>query len=92
MNTKPQPVLIAFSILAFLSFVSGGLAALGFDSKIVGLLSLIVGGLNIGAGFYVRGQVVPLANMAAYENDKGVVVAGPAAVAPNGSPVTVVSK
>jgi len=90
-NTKPQPVLIASAIMAMLMFVSGGLAALGVNSIVVGSIALAVGALNIGVGVYVRGLVVPYEDTAAYKNDEGTVVAGPAAPVKDGTPVSVSS-
>lgn len=88
-HTKPQPVLVASIILAMVTFVVGGLSALGVDPQIVGVCTLALGALNLGAGLYVRGLVVPFADTAAYKNNEGVVVAGPATETINGAPVTV---
>ena len=88
-NTKPQPVLVASTIMAMLMFVSGGLAALGVNSTVVAAIALGVGALNFGVGVYVRGLVVPYVDTAAYRNDEGTVVAGPAAPVKAGKPVAV---
>lgn len=93
--TKPQPVLVAQSVLAALAFIFGGLSTMAASSGnevlafIGGIGTLLTGGANIGVGFYVRGQVVPLQDVAALVNDDREVVAGPASAVADGSPVDV---
>lgn len=88
--TKPQPVLIAQAILAGAAFIFGGLTtmAAATDNTVLawagGLGTLIVGGANITVGFIVRGQVVPLTDVAAFKNEDGDLVAGPEATEPTG--------
>ncbi len=81
---KPQPVLIAQSCLAGLAFIFGGLTTIGAANgnqtmtAIGGIGTLITGGVNIAVGFYVKGQVVPLSDVASYLNSDRVKVDGPA--------------
>lgn len=88
-NTKPQPVLLAFSVLAGLTTLASGLAALGYDQKVIGLIGLVIAVITQSLGFYVRGLVVPFSDTAAYVNDFGAVIAGPASTIQNGTYVTV---
>lgn len=89
-NSKAQPVLVAASILATLTAISGALSAVILDNVFVVIFAVIVAGLNVGIGVYVKGQVVPYVDTAAYVNDSGNVVAGPAALQPNGVSVAVI--
>lgn len=83
--TKSRPVLITFSVLAGLDVLSAG-AALGdvIGVKVLALLVLATKAVQTGMSFYVQGQVTPQADVAAYVNDHGSVVAGPAAGVTNG--------
>lgn len=76
---KSRPVLITFSILAGLQILTAG-ATLGdvVGDKVAGLIVLAVAAVQAGMSFYVQGQVVPLADTAAYVDTKGNTVAGPA--------------
>lgn len=87
---KSRPVLITFSILAGLHVLTGA-AALGdvIGTQAFGLLSIGVAAVEVGMTFYVQNGVVPTQDVAAYQNSAGQVVAGPAAGATNGTPVTV---
>lgn len=90
-NTKAQPVLFTASVLAALTAFSGSLAALGLDNIWIGVFGLIVAAINVGVGVYVKGQVVPYQDTAAYKDDNGRIVAGPAAVMiSDGAPAAVV--
>lgn len=74
-----KPVLIAFSILAGLNVVNGGLAALEVvPAKAVGILALGTAAVTAGLMFYVQGVVVPLPAVAARVTGDGQLVAGPA--------------
>lgn len=88
--TKPQPVLIIMSTLAGLQVLTGG-AALGdiIGVKLAGLFILIVAAIQTAMGFYLKGQVVPLVDTAAYLNEDRELIAGPAAQAQDGTSVTV---
>lgn len=87
---KSRPVLITFAILAGLDVLGAG-AALGDVIGIQTLALFVLGtkAVQTGMSFYVQGQVTPTVDVAAYQNDEGNVVAGPAAGATNGTPVTV---
>lgn len=95
-NSKPQPVLVFGAVTTFLTVVFGGLTLVaGLQDNptvalVAGVGTLITGGLNQAKDFYVRGQVVPAVDTAAYRNDQGEIVAGPAAAQPNETPVEVV--
>jgi hypothetical protein len=88
--TKSRPVLIVFSILAGLQILTAG-AALGdtIGKDAAGLIVLAVAAVQGGMSFYVQGQVVPQEDVAALQNEAGIVVAGPAAGPTNGTPVDV---
>lgn len=88
--TKSRPVLITFSILAGLQVLTGA-AALGdvIGDQAFGLFAIVVAAVQVGMTFYVQNQVVPNGDVAAYVNEAGTVVAGPAAAPTNGSAVVV---
>lgn len=87
---QSRPVLIIFSILAGLQILSAG-AALGdvIGDSAAAFVVLAVAAVQAGMSFYVSGQVTPNGNVAAVQNDVGVIVAGPAAGPTNGTPVDV---
>lgn len=87
---KSRPVLITFSVLAGLQILTAG-AALGdiIGGQLAAFFALAVGSAQAGMAFYVQGVVVPQEDVAAYQDADGHVVAGPAAGATNGTPVTV---
>lgn len=87
---KSRPVLIGNSILATLQVLASA-AALGdvIGTTAFALFSIVVGALTVGFNTYVQGIVTPYQDVAAYQNDKGEVVAGPAAGPTNGTPVEV---
>lgn len=93
--TKPQPVLVFGAITTFLTVVFGGLTTVAGlqDNKtlavVCGVGMLITAGLNQAKDFYLRGIVVPSADAAAYRDQSGTVVAGPASVLPEGAAVDV---
>lgn len=77
--TKPQPVLVIMSIMTGVTFVVGGLAAANLVSvRVIGIIMIVVAGVNQAMAYYLRGQVVPLADVASYVNTDRVVVNGPA--------------
>lgn len=88
--TKSRPVLITFSILAGLQVLTGA-AALSdvIGDQAFGLFAIAVAAVQVGMTFFVQNQVVPAQEVAAYQDKEGHVVAGPAAGATNGTPVTV---
>lgn len=75
-----RPVLIAFSILAGLDVILGGVALIEIvDPKIVGAATLLQAGFAVGLSYYVQGRVAPWSSVAAQERSDGTIVAGPAA-------------
>ena len=90
--TKPQPVLLIGAVTTALMLFFGGLTtfAQGNDtlSLIGGLGTLATGAINAGLAYYVRGQVVPAADVTSYVNDQREQVAGDASRLPTGTPVT----
>lgn len=87
---KSRPILIGNSVLAGLQVLAGAAAlsdAIGATA--FGLFAIGVAAVQVGFNTYVQGTVVPVADVAAYANNDGEVVAGPAAGATNGTPVTV---
>lgn len=83
-RSKPQPVLVLGAITTSLTVLFGGLTLVAGlqHSQTVALVSglgmLVTAAINAGKDFYVRGQVVPLIDTAAYINKSGQTVAGPA--------------
>ena len=92
-RTKPRPVLLVMATLAGLDVLTGG-AALGdvIGLKAAGLLILLLAAIKAGMAFFLQGQVVPVADTAAYLNDERQLVAGPAAIQRDGAEVVVESK
>lgn len=94
-NNKNEPVLIGQSILAALAFIFGGITTMAATTNndilamIGGVGTLVTGGLNIGVGYYVRGEVTPNGSVAAYINPEGEARAGEAISAPTGAPVEI---
>lgn len=87
---KSNAIRIFGSILAALQFLAAASALADFIGKeTFGLFVIVVGAIQVGWAFYQQEQVVPVRDVAAYENKRGNVVAGPAAGATNGTPVTV---
>lgn len=87
---KSRPVLIGNSVLAGLQVLAGAAAlsdAIGDTT--FGLFAIGVAAVQVGFNTYVQGVVTPTADVAAYQNTDGLVVAGPAAGPTNGTPVTV---
>jgi hypothetical protein len=78
-RANAEPVVIAMSVLAFLQFLFAG-AGLGdiIGSQVVFMGMLVVGAAQVGIQFWVRGQVVAVANVIAQVSPAGQVVAGPA--------------
>lgn len=87
---KSQPVLIVGSVLAGAQALTAYAGLSDFISKQqLGLAIAVIGAIQIGLAFYVRGQVVPLEDTAAYRDKTGEIVTGPAAP-PEGEPAAVV--
>ncbi len=89
--TKSHPVLVGNSILATLQVLAGA-AALGdiLGQTAFTLFTIAVAAATVGFNTYVQGLVTPQADVAAYVNSAGEVVAGPAAGVTNGKTVDVV--
>lgn len=89
--SKPQPVLIAASVLtgaqAFLTYA--GVAEI-FTKQQMTVATGLVAAATLAIAFYVKGQVVPLQDTAAYKDKTGEIVTGPAAP-PEGEPAEVVT-
>lgn len=91
-DKKPQPVLVVMSILVTADVILGGAALSDYLSpQLIGLMLLIVAGLKVGIAFYLRGQVVPVQDVAAFvpSDNRSMLVAGPAAAVPNDAEVRV---
>lgn len=88
---KSRPVVIIFSILAGLQILSnaGGLSEI-LGPKVFFLLGILVASVQVGMTFYVQNSVVPQAEVGAYTNNQGDMVAGPASGVTNGKGVEVV--
>lgn len=90
---KSRGVAIFGSVLAALQFLAAASALADVIGKTTfGLFVIGVGAVQVGWSFYQEQQVVPLENVAAYENKMGVVVAGPAGGPTNGTPVAVTGR
>lgn len=94
-RTKPQPVLILGAVTTFLTGVFGGLTTVAGLQKnatlavVCGVGMVVTAAINQAKDFYVRGIVVPVADTAAYRDESGAMVAGPAAAQADGEPVAV---
>lgn len=87
---KSRPVAITFSVLAGLQILTAGATLADvIGEQVAGLLVLAVAAVQAGMSFYVQSTVTPAGDVAAYANNAGEMVAGPAAGATNGTPVTV---
>lgn len=82
---KRNPVLAVMSTLAALQLLLASSAAGDVISKkTLALLLAMVGAVQLGIQFYVRGQVTPWDTVVAQRVDGGAIVAGPSAQAPTG--------
>jgi hypothetical protein len=96
--TKPQPVLLLGAITTALTVIFGGLTTVAGlqGNKTVALIAgvgmLLTAGVNAGKDFFLKGLVVPASDAAAYRNDSGQIVTGPAAAGPDGVPAVVVQE
>lgn len=89
-RTKPQPVLVLMSFLVALDVIVSGAALSDILSpKVVGLMLLVMAAIKVGTAYYLRGQVVPLADVGAYLTERNRMVAGPASTVPDDHPVQV---
>jgi predicted ribosomally synthesized peptide with SipW-like signal peptide len=93
--TKPEPVRLLGAITTALSVLFGGLGTVAYfqDNEVVGLISalgmLAVAAVNAGKDEFLRGQVTPVVDTAAYKDANGTIVAGPAAQVADGRAVVV---
>lgn len=86
-----EPVVVTMSILAAAQFLfaGAGLAdVIGDQAVFLGML--VVGAIQVGIQFWVRGQTVAVANVAAFVDPAGKTVAGPAAIQDDGDRVEVI--
>lgn len=89
--SKSRPILITFSILAGLQVLSGGAALSDVIGKqTFGLFVLAVAAVQVGMTFYVQNSVTPNGDVAAYIDNSGKAVAGPAAGVTTGKVVEVI--
>lgn len=83
--TKPQPVLIAGTVITFCTFVFGGITTVaGFQDNatvaiIGGLGMLLTGAANQALSHWVKGSVVPVVDVGTYLDVEREPVEGPAA-------------
>lgn len=86
--TKPQPVVVLGAATAAATTIVGGLTALFADNPtvvlVLGVCSVVIGGITVFKDQYVKSQVVPASDVVAYANDDRQVVTGPAAPGPDG--------
>lgn len=93
--TKPEPVRLLGAITSGLIVFFGGLTTVAglSDNKVVATISglglLVTAAVNIAKDEFVRKNVVPVIDTAAYRNTSGNVVAGPAAAMSEGAPAAV---
>jgi hypothetical protein len=81
--SKPQPVLIFMSIMTVVVIILGGLTLLDvINEKTAGIIAIVIGAINQGLAYYLKGQVVPLVDVDRYLNRDRKLIAGPAHVAP----------
>jgi hypothetical protein len=93
MNTKkPQPVIVVMAVLAGLDVILGGVVLAEFIPKnVIGLIVLLLGGIKVGVGLFLRESVVPASDVGAYLNAQRNMVAGPAAAVQTESAARVVA-
>ena len=78
-DKKPQPVLVVMSTMTAITAIVGALTLAGaFNEQTMGVIAIVVAGINQGVAYYLRGQVVPLVDVGSYVNAERQVVAGPA--------------
>lgn len=90
-NTKPQPVVIYGAVIAGVTAIVGGLTAIFSDNPtvvlVLGIVSVVIGGVNVAKDQIVKGLVVPVKDTVAYVNDQRQVITGPAAPGADGQVV-----
>jgi hypothetical protein len=95
--TKPEPVRLLGSITTGLTTFFGGITLVAGlqDNKTVALVAgigmLVTAAVNAAKDEYVRKNVTPSVDVAAYRNASGTVVTGAAAAAPENLPADVVA-
>lgn len=66
--SKPQPVLVALSVLATLDALHVGLDAGNvLPENVSTVIGALLAAVNIGVAFYLRGIVTPFSNVVAYQ-------------------------
>lgn len=93
MKTR-EPVLLTMSILAGAQILFGGVAGVSYFegneavAAVCALGMIVVGAIQFGVQFYVRGQVMPIEDVVEFSDRAGHVISGPAnEVIPHGWPV-----
>ena len=77
--SKPQPVLIFMSIMTAITAIVGAFTISEyFSQRTMGIITVVVAGVNQGVAYYLRGQVVPLVDVASYADKSRQIVSGPA--------------
>lgn len=97
MSTKPRPVIFFMSVLATAQVFFGGMTTITLMSDdankvwaLVGAIGMLaVASLQAGVQFYVQNLVTPHVDVAAYRDEGGTLIAGPAAPQADGTPVLV---
>jgi len=96
--SKPEPVRLLGAITTGLVVFFGGLTTIAGlqDNKTVALIAgvgmLVTAAVNAAKDEFVRKNVVPAIDTAAYRNTSGVIVAGPAAAVAEGTAAVVTDK
>lgn len=95
--TKPEPVRMLGAITTGLTTFFGGITLVAGlqDNKTVALVAgigmLVTAAVNAAKDEYVRRNVTPSIDVAAYRNESGEVVTGSAAAAPENIPADVIA-
>lgn len=77
--SKPQPVLLLMSAMTAITAIVGAFTiAETFNERTMGIVVVVVAGINQGVAYYLRGQVVPLTDVVSYANKDRQIVSGPA--------------
>lgn len=81
--TKPQPVVLLGAATSAIAATSAALAIILKDNPtailVIGIVGALLAGLNVFKDQYLASQVVPYGDVAAFRDQTGGVVAGPAA-------------
>lgn len=89
--TKPQPVVVLGAVIAGATTIVSGLAIVLKDNPTavlwLGIVGVVVSGVAVAKDQFVKSQVVPVTDVAAYANEDRQLVTGPAAPGPAGEVV-----